>query len=498
MVQISSADSDSDEEEKKHKPLTKEEEAMMKDVDLTKTPAFQDVFQQAAKMKTAQLKAKRQTYEAAPEWFKATMFADEKTKEIREGSVQERLDAAMEAKAAGNALFGEGKYEQAVEAYVKGITFWKYFKHEKGNDFLPLISGVEGVEEPGMRKVAEELLVHCFLNVAASLLKLSYFDDAIYACNEVLKMDDENVKALYRRGLCQVGKDSAVSLEIGVKDLHRAHILDPSNAPLAAAYQKQKRALREQDAKDKATYGGGLKKSGGLYSDTEREEFKKAPPQPAPPPLNPAEMKELKRRQRAEKKAAEKKKWMVEGPPFTKEHIEDAANEGIDLNNPLVVKEIKKIRNEMGGKGGVDKMKAVPEDGEIQAAEGGEGADDDEDWVFNPPFGDDIKAKAKEMGLDLDDPATVKQLQEVARAKKEGRPPAAETKEGMLYRIFDRSKWLSLPTFMYMMIFGNTAWRMYKLYSGYGSVAGGGKAADTSQQWDESASFDAWDAHEEF
>ena len=43
--------------------------------------------------------------------------------------------------------------------------------------------GVERVEDAGLRKMAEELLTHCFLNVAASLLKLGAFDDAIYACS---------------------------------------------------------------------------------------------------------------------------------------------------------------------------------------------------------------------------------------------------------------------------------------------------------------------------
>lgn len=48
-------------------------------------------------------------------------------------------------------------------------------------------------------KEASEL----YLNLAASYLKVKDFSNAMSACNETLKIDEKNIKALYRRSRCR-------------------------------------------------------------------------------------------------------------------------------------------------------------------------------------------------------------------------------------------------------------------------------------------------------
>lgn len=76
---------------------------------------------------------------------------------------------------------------------------------------------------------------------------------ALNACNEVLKLDADNVKALYRRGSTRL---KSGDLDDARKDLQRAHDRDPENAAVKKALAVLKKKQAALDAKERKTLGG--------------------------------------------------------------------------------------------------------------------------------------------------------------------------------------------------------------------------------------------------
>lgn len=72
-----------------------------------------------------------------------------------------------------------------------------------------------------------------FLNIAACNLKTKDFETAIAACDQALKLDPYNVKALYRRarGRALPINSSVEDFRTALNDLKRVIELDPNHKP---------------------------------------------------------------------------------------------------------------------------------------------------------------------------------------------------------------------------------------------------------------------------
>jgi len=97
------------------------------------------------------------------------------------------------------------------------------------------------------------LKIPCYLNIAACKLKIGDYQDVIKNCDDVLKVQPDNIKALFRKG------QALNTLDVwdeAKQLLSRALELDPQNtdAKKELALLKQKR--RQQDQKDSKIFGG--------------------------------------------------------------------------------------------------------------------------------------------------------------------------------------------------------------------------------------------------
>ncbi|KAK4379696.1 hypothetical protein RND71_001558 [Anisodus tanguticus] len=149
-------------------------------------------------------------------------------------TVEERIGAADRKKMDGNALFKEEKLEEAMQQYEMAIAYM-------GDDFMFQLFGK-------FRDMALAVKNPCHLNTAACLLMLQRYDEAIAQCSIVLAEDENNVKALFRRGKARsvLGQTDAAR-----EDLLKARKLAPQDKAIArelhliaehekAVYQKQK------------------------------------------------------------------------------------------------------------------------------------------------------------------------------------------------------------------------------------------------------------------
>ncbi|KAF5736449.1 FKBP-type peptidyl-prolyl cis-trans isomerase family protein [Tripterygium wilfordii] len=165
--------------------------------------------------------------------------------ETREGkargdmTVEERIGAADRRKMDGNALFKEDKLEEAMQQYEMAIAYM-------GDDFMFQLFGK-------YRDMALAVKNPCHLNMAACMIKLKRYEEAIGQCSTVLAEDENNVKAMFRRGKAKA--------ELGQTDAAREDFLKARKfAPEDKAIAKELRVLAEQDKalyqKQKEIYKG--------------------------------------------------------------------------------------------------------------------------------------------------------------------------------------------------------------------------------------------------
>ncbi|XP_027113749.1 peptidyl-prolyl cis-trans isomerase FKBP42 isoform X1 [Coffea arabica] len=165
--------------------------------------------------------------------YEVELIGFDETKEGKARSdmtVEERIGAADRRKMDGNDLFKEDKLAEAMQQYEMAIAYM-------GDDFMFQLFGK-------YRDMALAVKNPCHLNMAASLIKLKRFDEAIMHCSIVLSEDENNVKALFRRGKAraELGQTDAAR-----EDFQKARKFAPEDKAIA----KELRLLAEHD---KAVY----------------------------------------------------------------------------------------------------------------------------------------------------------------------------------------------------------------------------------------------------
>lgn len=154
-------------------------------------------------------------------------------------TVEERIGAADRRKMDGNSLFKADKLEEAMQQYEMAIAYM-------GDDFMFQLFGK-------YRDMALAVKNPCHLNMAACLIKLKRYEEAIGHCSIVLSEDENNVKAMFRRGKARA--------ELGQTDAAREDFLKARKyAPEDKAIARELRMLAEQDKaiyqKQKEIYKG--------------------------------------------------------------------------------------------------------------------------------------------------------------------------------------------------------------------------------------------------
>ncbi|CAN7060597.1 unnamed protein product [Brassica oleracea var. botrytis] len=145
-------------------------------------------------------------------------------------TVEERIGAADRRKMDGNNLFKEEKLEEAMQQYEMAIAYM-------GDDFMFQLYGK-------YQDMALAVKNPCHLNMAACLIKLKRYDEAIGHCNIVLTEEEKNPKALFRRGKAKA--------ELGQMDSAREDFRKAQKyAPDDNAIRRELRAIAEQE---KAVY----------------------------------------------------------------------------------------------------------------------------------------------------------------------------------------------------------------------------------------------------
>lgn len=162
-------------------------------------------------------------------------------------------------KAIGNELFKAQKTDVALKKYRKSIRYLTYADSEffSGSDDEELSEEDKAKREEQRKKQNEydlairKVLVSLYLNSAACYLKLKDNQSALEDCAEVLELDKENVKALYRHAQANIGlKD----YEEAKKSLLNAFKIAPEDKAVKNELIRVKKLVEEKKQKEKQFY----------------------------------------------------------------------------------------------------------------------------------------------------------------------------------------------------------------------------------------------------
>lgn len=268
-------------------------------------------------------------------------------------------------------------YDGAVDAYERaaGVLYyvistdpeWRSNKRGIDDDVLVLKDAQEDNEE------AIALRVSCLLNIAASKLKLRQFSDAKVACDSVLELDPSNVKALYRRAQAAVTPVGAGGFEVdsAITDLQAAARIEPQHAEVRSLLSRLVQERQIQRTKDRAHFDGmfesGAERTNENSSDLEDAVLDKYRHRIAA--MNDSDsleqriedalmLRDLYRRNGKEEEAEKLHKHIQEAKRALKDGgkapavdfstpddkmLSDAKKYGIDLNDPAVQHELKRL-----------------------------------------------------------------------------------------------------------------------------------------------------------
>mmetsp|Transcript_20256 Transcript_20256/g.28042 ORF Transcript_20256/g.28042 Transcript_20256/m.28042 type:complete len:474 (+) Transcript_20256:2-1423(+) len=182
----------------------------------------------------------------------------EKAKEVWSMSTEEKFSFFEEAKAQGNTLFKEGKFQRAIKKYGKALSTM-----ESDHSFT---------DEEKTRAKKAKLPLH--LNKAAVQLKLGEWAETRGSCGKALEIEPNNTKALFRRAQAHSALEDP---DLACQDLKLLLEHDASNKDAMRELRRVKEKLKEQYRKEAKIFGNMFQrmsdKAGDLYDLPSKNEF---------------------------------------------------------------------------------------------------------------------------------------------------------------------------------------------------------------------------------
>lgn len=148
--------------------------------------------------------------------------------------IDEKVEVLCMIKESGNHFYRAADFVESARKYKKWTRYYNHFKDHT-------------VDENEKAKLDSFQLVN-LTNLAASELKLEDYNDVRYSCNAAIKLDKNNSKAYFRRGIANL---ELKNYELALEDLKMAHKLVPANKAILKEFDRAKKHLLEYRAVQK-------------------------------------------------------------------------------------------------------------------------------------------------------------------------------------------------------------------------------------------------------
>jgi len=167
----------------------------------------------------------------------------EKGKDQWSLSEEEKVEFGTARKEVGSNLFRAGRFALALQRYKKVVDMFSYIDNYKEEN----------------KEKAKDMKKTCQLNKAACYLKIKEHFEAKTACDEVLKLESQNVKAMYRRAQAQFGLKNFLDC---IADCKKVVELDPKNRDARTLVKQAQEGQKEEDRKSKGLFANMCKALG--------------------------------------------------------------------------------------------------------------------------------------------------------------------------------------------------------------------------------------------
>ncbi|EME29616.1 Peptidyl-prolyl cis-trans isomerase FKBP62 [Galdieria sulphuraria] len=174
-------------------------------------------------------------------------------KALQSLSPEEKLRKAAELKDRGNSYYKELKFILSRECYEEAIRILEYFWHPK-NDSKHQTNGYDDADKWNEKNIQDEvnsMKVAILSNIALTYFKQDRFQQAEQYATATLKLDSNNVKALFCRGRARM---QLAELQSAKEDLLQAAKLQPQNKDIRRELDELQKKLVKYGKQEKATY----------------------------------------------------------------------------------------------------------------------------------------------------------------------------------------------------------------------------------------------------
>lgn len=226
--------------------------------------SFDQLMKEAVALKSAQLSRYRPKFDSWPEFHQAGLYYSNTWESLRTEGLQKQCEAFDGKKADGLKLLEEGDTQKALYRFEEALCVFRWVESSRKN------WKNEGIEDDDLTiheaevetEAVRSRVLSAYLNISLCCMRLDQHKDAVRACDEVLKVDPRNVKALYRKAvsLAQPSGSDIDDYKAAIKLLITALQIDPSNAAAREKCLSYQSFVQQQSAKSKETFGSFFRK----------------------------------------------------------------------------------------------------------------------------------------------------------------------------------------------------------------------------------------------
>ncbi|CDW73168.1 peptidyl-prolyl cis-trans isomerase d [Stylonychia lemnae] len=224
---------------------------------------FERMMKAAVSIKSAELESKRKKFEKLPMFLKAGVYYSTKLEAVRLQDFYPKIFSFEIIRNEANFEYLNQNYDRACRKFEEALSIFRYYicYNPKWQE--------EGINDNEIREVDEighndyektqirKLKLQMFLNIAACNIKTKDYETAVAACDEALRLDPYNTKALYRRA-----RGQALPINSGVEDFRKALVdlrrvieLDPNNKHSLREIKRLQGLIDINRKREKDTYG---------------------------------------------------------------------------------------------------------------------------------------------------------------------------------------------------------------------------------------------------
>lgn len=245
-----------------------------------------DMFNTAAEIKSYQLAQERKKFDSLPDFYKDGLFNYLPLINVRNQKFYLKKCAFESMKNLGIQHLKFQSFDEAISEFSKSISIFKYII-----DSNPNWKNGDGIKDSELTYIFDEgnnknekeetlnMIKSSLLNLSLCNFYLKNWKEVKFACDEVIKIDKNCVKAYFRKARCIIDNPASLMNDyLEAKNiLEKANNIAPNNNDVKETLDNLNKYINKEKSEEKKIYKSFYRKINEEYIENERkkEEEKK-------------------------------------------------------------------------------------------------------------------------------------------------------------------------------------------------------------------------------